>query len=173
MRSAADLTFREPRPQDEVAALAAREELAADGFAFLLRYGTYPEFVAACARDEKGVDLPPNWVRGTTRFVFAGESLVGRVSVRHELNDFLLNLGGHIGYAVRPAFRRRGYASAMLDFGLGVLAAEGMTRVLVTCDEGNAGSQRTIEKAGGQLEDVRDAGAGPPKRRYWIDVSSS
>jgi predicted acetyltransferase len=48
----------------------------------------------------------------------------------------------------------------------------GLSRVLVTCDEDNVGSIRTIEKNGGVLEDVI---TGPdldaPKRRYWIDLT--
>ena len=43
--------------------------------------------------------------------------------------------------------------------------------VLVTCDDENIGSIRTIEKNGGVLENLV---AGPdldkPKRRYWIDT---
>lgn len=166
------LTFRAPTLGDEAAAREAHRQLIADGFTFLSDYDDYAAFVAACARDERGVDLPPNWVRGTNRFVFTSDGeLVGRVSVRHELNDFLLNIGGHIGYAVLPRFRRRGYATAMLHWGLDLLAAEGVTRALVTCDEDNTGSRRTIENAGGVLEDIRDISEGiAPKRRYWITL---
>jgi len=43
--------------------------------------------------------------------------------------------------------------------------------VLVTCDDGNIGSIKTIENNGGVLEDIV---SGPdldkPKRRYWIDI---
>jgi predicted acetyltransferase len=44
--------------------------------------------------------------------------------------------------------------------------------VLVTCDDDNVGSIRTIENNGGVLENVV---TGPdlevPKRRYWIDLA--
>jgi predicted acetyltransferase len=46
----------------------------------------------------------------------------------------------------------------------------GLHRILVTCDDDNIGSIRTIEKNGGILENVVD---GPdldkPIRRYWIE----
>ncbi len=45
----------------------------------------------------------------------------------------------------------------------------GMDRVLLTCDPGNEGSVRTIERGGGVLEDVRETLIGP-KRRYWITL---
>jgi predicted acetyltransferase len=42
----------------------------------------------------------------------------------------------------------------------------GIDRVLLACDEDNAGSRRVIEAAGGVFEDVRNG-----KRRYWIDAA--
>jgi len=47
--------------------------------------------------------------------------------------------------------------------------ALGLDRVLVTCDDTNLASARTIEKAGGVLEDVRDTELGRT-RRYWITL---
>ena len=49
-----------------------------------------------------------------------------------------------------------------------------LERVLLTCDDDNIGSIRTIEKNGGVLENVL---TGPdlmkPKRRYWIDTRAT
>jgi predicted acetyltransferase len=42
----------------------------------------------------------------------------------------------------------------------------GIGRVLLTCDEDNAGSRATIEKNGGVYEDTRNG-----KRRYWIETA--
>jgi predicted acetyltransferase len=97
-----------------------------------------------------------------------GSDLVGRVSVRHELNAFLRDFGGHIGYGVRPSHRRRGHATEMLRQALVVARAEGVDRVLVTCDDDNTGSAAIIESAGGVLDDVRVAPDGAHRRRYWI-----
>ena len=79
----------------------------------------------------------------------------------------------HSYYVVVPEFRRQGYATAMLRQAIELANRSlGITRVLVTCDDDNVGSIRTIEKNGGVLEDVV---TGPdlvkPKRRYWIDPS--
>ena len=68
-----------------------------------------------------------------------------------------------MGYSVRPSRRREGHASRALALALDRLADRGVLRVLVTCDDDNAGSRRTIEAAGGVLENVLDG-----KRRYWL-----
>ena len=66
--------------------------------------------------------------------------------------------GGHIGYAVRPAHRRRGYATEILRQSLIIARAVGVDRVLVTCDDTNVGSSAVIEACGGVLDDVVPAG---------------
>ena len=94
-----------------------------------------------------------------------GDELVGFLALRHTLNAWLLDQGGHIGYSVRPSRRREGHASRALALALPHAARLALTRVLLTCDEDNHGSRRTIEGSGGVYEDTREG-----KRRYWIDV---
>ncbi len=90
--------------------------------------------------------------------------------MRHELNDALLHAGGHIGYGIRPAARRRGLATWALSRMLGEARALGLDRVLLVCADGNTASARTIERSGGVLEDVRPTELGPA-RRYWIELT--
>jgi predicted acetyltransferase len=99
--------------------------------------------------------------------------IVGRVSIRHALNAHLAEVGGHIGYGVRPGFRRRGYATAILGQSLAVASSIGLERVLVTCDDDNVGSANVIQNCGGVLENVvagRDGSV--PKRRYWVEIGA-
>jgi len=56
------------------------------------------------------------------------------------------------------------HAAKALADALPAARALGIKRVLLTCDEDNAGSRGTIEKNGGRYEDSRNG-----KRRYWID----
>jgi predicted acetyltransferase len=162
------LRLRPPGPGDEAAARALHEELLADGFSFLLSDGTWEEVLASCERDAAGTDLPPDRVRADFLLAEVDGEVVGRVSVRHELTPSLLEVGGHVGYAVGPRFRRRGHATEILRQSLARLRDLGVELVLVTCDDDNTGSARVIEACGGVLEDVRTVEGHLPKRRYWI-----
>jgi predicted acetyltransferase len=106
---------------------------------------------------------PRDWVSGTYLWMVEKETVVGRISLRHELTPWLLEVGGHIGYAVRPSARRRGHASEALRLMRGVAAEHGIDPALVTCDEDNVGSRRVIEANGGVLEDLRGG-----KLRFWV-----
>jgi predicted acetyltransferase len=103
------------------------------------------------------------WVPNTNLWYVEGDTFLGRLSIRHRLNPFLRELGGHIGYSVRPSARRRGHATAMLMESLPFARAIGLESVLVTCDATNVGSRKVIEAAGGEFEDRRRQ-----KLRYWI-----
>jgi predicted acetyltransferase len=118
-------------------------------------------------RSDHAVPAPEGRVHSTYWWVVQGDRYLGAIDLRHSLNDFLLEAGGHIGYSVRPSARRRGVASWALGAVLPRARALGLRRVLLTCDDDNVGSVRTIEANGGVLEDVRDTSEGR-KRRYWI-----
>ncbi len=108
---------------DEHQALQAHEELARDGFDFLLdlRDGdSWDEYLQRLECYRRGLDLPDGYVPATFLVADVGGEVVGRVSIRHELNAWLAEVGGHIGYGVRPAFRRRGYATEILRQSLAV-----------------------------------------------------
>jgi len=165
--------LRPLRQDDEAAFAAAHEAMAGDSFVFGIGYEPgmpWDTYLAALADRRHGRNLPARFVPGTFLVADVAGQIVGRSSIRFELNDFLLREGGHIGYGVLPGHRRRGYATEILRQSLIVARADGVGRVLVTCDEDNAGSRAVIESCGGQLESVVDLGDGrPPKRRYWID----
>jgi predicted acetyltransferase len=130
----------------------------ADGFAAMV------QVVRAAA--DPAAPRPRAYVPWTERWMTEGDVYLGRITVRHELNEALFTWGGHVGYTVRPSARRRGHASAALLGILGVCEQLGIDPVLVTCDVDNVGSRRIIEGAGGEYEDTREG-----KRRYWIHLT--
>ncbi|GAA4980875.1 GNAT family N-acetyltransferase [Kineococcus glutinatus] len=93
----------------------------------------------------------PGGVPTTTFWYCDGARYLGRITLRHRLTDALRDVGGHVGYEVRPSARRRGHAGAMLRGVLPAAAALGLERVLLTCDAGNLPSRRVIEGCGGVL----------------------
>ena len=161
------------RTDDEEEALTAHEELKRDGFAFCLglRPGMpWEEYVALLDAYRRGERLPEDYVPETFLLAFSGATLVGRTSIRHGLNAFLEREGGHIGFGVRPAFRRRGYATEILSQSLVLARSVGIDRVLLTCSDGNEGSAAVIARCGGVLDSVVASQVdGTAVRRYWIE----
>ena len=94
---------------------------------------------------------------------------VGAVNIRHYLNEGLFRTGGHIGDGVRPSERRKGIATAMIALALEECRKLGIERVLMTCDDGNIGSAKSIINNGGILENRLESD-GTLVRRYWIDL---
>ena len=127
-------------------------------------FATFVDAVRADALEE--TPRPERHVPCTTLWWVEGEDYLGRIAIRHRLNDFLLDGGGHIGYDVCPTRRREGHATTMLQQALPWALGLGIDPALVSCDEDNLGSVRVIEAAGGVLEDVRGI-----KRRYWVPTS--
>jgi predicted acetyltransferase len=170
-----DLTLRLPRQDEEEEFLRAHRATSQEVPYFLHYYKegmAFSRYLEVLAERERGIDVPPNHVRSTFLFAFVGPRIVGRVSIRHSLNPLLERVGGHIGYVVVPEFRRRGYATTILRLSVQIAREKlGIGRILVTCDDDNIGSIRTIEKNGGILDNVvsgRDLDK--PKRRYWIEA---
>lgn len=150
--------------------LAAQRELEADDFvfAFLQPGQSFVEFVQMVEDQRHGRALDAGWVESTWLIADVDGAVVGRSSIRFELNDSLLVEGGHIGYAVRPHHRGRGHATEILRQSLVVARAGGVERALMTCGDDNLGSRQVIEANGGVLESIVEVD-GVPLRRYWID----
>lgn len=124
----------------------------------------FDEFTAAF---ERAAVTPSQvgWVCCTTWWWCEGSTYLGRIALRHELTDRLRQIGGHIGYDVRPTARRQGHATAMLAAVLPHARAMGIDAALLTTDTGNTASRKVIEANGGVLKD--EVGG---VLRYWIDL---
>jgi predicted acetyltransferase len=102
-------------------------------------------------------------------WIIEEQAYLGCIALRHGLNDFLLRAGGHVGYGLRPSARGRGLAAWAVYKIIPRAQDLGLDRLLVTCEDSNVASARTIENVGGVLEDVRQTELGMT-RRYWITL---
>ena len=142
----------------------------------------FKKYVEQLRKEAEGMDLPEGYVAHTTYWLIDKDEndqafFVGRLDIRHQLNDFLTRVGGHIGYMIRPSLRRQGYGTKILELGLEKareilpVADLASSRVLLTCNTDNLGSQKIIENNAGQFSDITPAGNNyPAKRRYWIKL---
>lgn len=96
--------------------------------------------------------------------------IYGAIDLRHELNEYLLKVGGHIGYGIRPSERRKGYATRILSLGIEKAKKIGLTKVLVTCNKENLGSAGAIKNNHGRLENEFKEENGNIVQRYWIHI---
>ncbi|TVQ85074.1 MAG: GNAT family N-acetyltransferase [Micavibrio sp.] len=129
------------------------------------------------AQDQSGTILCPDGntyerVPSSDYWLVLDDTFIGSISLRHRLNEFLIQFGGHIGYGVRPGFRQQGYGTLMLRLCLDeARKIVKDTRVLLTCSEDNTGSRKIIEANGGILEDKLDFDwHDGTVLRYWIEL---
>jgi predicted acetyltransferase len=133
----------------------------------------FAEYVERVNRWPEGRDLPADFVSNAFFVGVVDHQIVGRISFRHCLTEFLARVGGHIGYVVLPSQRNRGYATEMVRQSLKYGRSLGLAKVLITCDTTNLASQRVIERNGGVYEDTtQEASLTIQKHRYWIPLAA-
>ena len=144
-----------------------------DGTGPLRRVENPEEYIRICEEYENPQTVPSQLVPAT-QFLFirrSDDKLVGMLQVRHRFNDYLEKYAGHIGYSVRPSERRKGYAKEMLKMTLPVCRELGLDKVLITCIDGNIGSEKTILANGGVYEStVHEPNDNVDLKRFWITL---
>ena len=89
------------------------------------------------------------WGRSLTYLCFDETKLIGLLNIRYDLSKSLSEKYGNIGYGVRPSERRKGYATAMLQYALSICKEKGLKQVVLGCYKDNLASAATIKKNGG------------------------
>ncbi len=146
---------------------AELHNLEQDMVALTQNFEGYVRYLARQSSDERRDGLVPE----SFYWLIDNGVYIGRLSLRHHLNERLMQFGGHIGYEIRPSRRRMGYGKLILKLGLVQARLIGITRALVTCDDDNIGSAKIIEANGGIHENtVLLSNRAVATRRYWIDV---
>jgi predicted acetyltransferase len=126
-------------------------------------YSRFTDFLRRVTDARLGRGLPRGYVPQTTYWAYVGTRPVGVAKLRHRLTDALRVTGGHIGYAIRPSERGKGYGTKLLRQTLTRAAEMGITEVLITVNENNVPSWKLVERNYGRL--VRRADG---KRYYEV-----
>ncbi len=141
-----------------------------DGTAGLWDAQTFEDWFSAWQDNLSEETVRSELVPATTFLaVDEADNICGMIDIRHRLNEYLLNFGGHIGYSVIKAQRRKGVATKMLALALNECVKLGISKVLVTCDKGNIASARTIINNNGVFENELVEN-GKITQRYWITL---
>ena len=121
------------------------------GIAKFLENSTYEEWLKH-VEEQKQVKDDPSRVPDETYFlVDEDDNIVGIINIRLRLNDMLRDLGGHIGYSIRPSERGKGYNKINLYLGLKRLSEVGEKEALLDCEIDNLASSGTMIALGGKL----------------------
>ncbi len=174
--SSENLTLVRPTKDLEHAYLEMIAELRAEGndrnFALNEPGDDFGSLVRRLNEMERGINLRPGFVPQTTFWLVRdGSRVLGEIRMRHRLTPELEHRGGHIGYAVRPSERNKGYCTRMLSMCLDEARKIGLKRVLLTCRPDNPASARVMIKNGGvRTIDGTDPETGEPTVRYWIEL---
>lgn len=146
-----------------------------NGSSGLQHYEDVRTWIEQCRLGASRDTLPkPEWVESDQYMLveMGNKKILGMIAFRHYLNDLLAEYAGHIGYGVRPTERRKGYSKKMLNLCLERCGQYGLQRVLITCDEGNMASRKTILACGGNFERLtRKKVDGKYRERYWLTIT--
>lgn len=142
-----------------------------DGSGMLGQAETFTQWFELLKDNEKEETVREGYVPANTYLAVRQSDgrVIGSISIRLRLNDYLAAYGGHIGYSVRHTERQKGYAKEMLRLALSKCKEQGINKALITCDKENLPSARTILANGGVLEnEVPEDGS--ITQRYWICI---
>lgn len=168
------LTLVKPALEHEQGVLSYKAEFIENGDSIhgasdLGCFEIYDVWLQKLKEYSRRATCPINRVPSIQFLAYDGEKLIGMIVIRYELNDYLYNFGGHIGYSVRKTERCKGYATEMLTLALKECKKMNFQKVLITCKNTNIGSAKTIKNNGGLFENEIPEGD-EIIQRYWVNI---
>lgn len=136
---------------------------------------SYEEFYDSLEVNKHINQINPEWANQTS-YVLIDENghIYGAANIRHELKGKLREIGGHVGYGIRPSERGKGYATLQLKLLLEKMDKMGIDNALITCRENNIGSIKTMNKFIGTADSlIPSRYEGIMEYRYWVDVKKN
>ena len=140
----------------------------------LIKADSEPSVYFQDAKDMREGKNLGDLVPATNFWIMARDEYVGRMSIRHELNDWLQNYGGHVGYEIKTSARRNGYATKAMKLAVDYCKNElGLTELLITCADDNIPSIKVIENNSGVLKETKPDQDNRLSRYYTLKLSKS
>jgi len=166
-----------PTPKYEKQILDYRKEFiengdSMDGTAGLGDIETFNEWYSILCDNSKEETLIYGFVPATLYLAISNDDgrLIGMINIRHCLNNYLLNFGGHIGYSIRKSERQKGYATEMLGLALKECEKLKLEKILMTCTKNNIASAKTMINNGAKFENEVPKG-NEIIQRYWVTLN--
>lgn len=165
------IEIRKLSPNDGRDVYEMLQEFPADenGFMNVMKdksYTVYRAWLKKSAWESEQTELMDGWkVPSTVFWLYEDGVPAGFGSVRHYLTDALRNMGGHVGYGIRPGYRGRGLGKQFLALLKAESKKTGLDRILITVRNDNIRSIRTALANGGKIDKVSE------DRHYiWIET---
>jgi len=136
--------------------------------------GQFPDYVQRLHDQALGKNLKEGHVPSKEFWIIDAEGYSGRIILGLAFFPAPNRVGHHVGYAVRPSRRRRGYATKALKSLLDEARELKIYKLMPSCDAANVASRKVIEKNGGVL-----LNGGPNENpshgelRFLIDLEAS
>lgn len=91
----------------------------------------------------RGENLPSGWTIPCSTFWLVNhkKEVLGIIRIRHKT----IPIHGNVGYDVPPRYRNKGYAKKLLKLSLPYAKGIGLNSLILTCEEGNAFSEKVIK----------------------------
>ncbi len=116
----------------------------------------------------------PSWVPATLFFFMEDDEILWAIQISHHINNPMLSLEwscvGHMGYGLRPSARGKWLAKIMLALGLTEAKKLWIDDIIISANEDNIASWKTIESCGGKYIKTIDQD-GKDLKVYSIYVS--
>lgn len=130
----------------------------------------FPDYVQRLHDQAVGKNLKEGYVPSKEFWIVDSDGYAGRIILGLSFTPAPDRLGHHVGYAVRPSKRGRGYATKALRRLLDEARKLGISKLMPSCDASNIASRKVIERNGGVLLDPMPGSDGG--LRFLIEVET-